>query len=139
MDRAALGVAMELGMDCGGWCPKGRRAEDGPIPDIYPLNETEASGYTQRTEWNVRDSDATLVLTTRLPLTGGTELTHKLALKYNKHVLIVDLTDTNIEAARNWLIDHRIKTLNVAGSRESQQMGIYLQAREFLLQLFKEL
>src|SRR5262245_51361441 len=62
VDRAALDVALELGIPCGGWCPKGRLAEDGPIPERYPLKETTLRVYPQRTEWNVRDSDGTLVL-----------------------------------------------------------------------------
>lgn len=139
VDRAALDAALELGMDCGGWCPKGRKAEDGPLPDSYPLDETEKTGYTERTEWNVRDSDATLILTTQAPLTGGTELTHKLALKYGKPILIADPTEMNSETARTWLTDHQIKTLNIAGPRESQQPGIYAQSKESLLQLFKGL
>ena len=62
VDRAALDVARELSLACGGWCPRGRRAEDGAIPARYPLVETPRAAYPQRTEWNVRDSDATLVL-----------------------------------------------------------------------------
>src|SRR6266571_9073801 len=63
VDRAALDVALELGIPCGGWCPRGRRAEDGIIPERYPLIETPTTAYPQRTERNVRDSDGTLVLT----------------------------------------------------------------------------
>ena len=63
VDRAALDVALELGLPCGGWCPRGRRAEDGPIDPRYPLTETPWDGYPQRTEWNVRDADGTLILT----------------------------------------------------------------------------
>src|SRR5438876_4889366 len=78
VDRAALDVALELGIPCGGWCPKGRRAEDGRIPLRYPLEETTLNIYPQRTEWNVRDSDGTLVLTTGRP-EGGSALTNELA------------------------------------------------------------
>jgi len=63
VDRAALDVASELGLPCGGWCPQGRKAEDGPLVSRYPLKETPSADYFQRTEWNVRDSDGTLVLT----------------------------------------------------------------------------
>src|SRR3954454_8651242 len=76
VDRAALDVALALGIPCGGWCPKGRKAEDGPIEDRYPLSETPSSDYRQRTLWNIRDSDATLILTWGEP-TGGTLLTVK--------------------------------------------------------------
>ena len=80
VDRAALDVALSLGIPCAGWCPRGRRAEDGPIDARYPLNETPSTSYAKRTEWNVRDSDATLILA-RLPLGGGTALTERLARK----------------------------------------------------------
>src|SRR5690606_25772528 len=81
-DRAALDFALEAGIACGGWCPRGRIAEDGPIAALYPLVETPTSLYEQRTEWNVRDSDATLVLTHGTPI-GGTLLTLECAMKYN--------------------------------------------------------
>src|SRR6266852_5932705 len=90
VDRAALDVALELGIPCGGWCPKGRRAEDGSIPDHYPLRETSTAFYPQRTEWNVRDSDGTLVLTLGRP-DGGTALTIELARRLPKPFLAVNL------------------------------------------------
>src|SRR5204862_1053873 len=80
VDRAALDVALGLGLPCGGWCPKGRRAEDGPLPERYPLRETPWSGYPQRTQWNVRDSDGTLVLLNGEP-DRGTRLTIELAAR----------------------------------------------------------
>src|ERR1700754_3171011 len=78
-DRAALDFALALGISHGGWCPRQRRAEDGVIPDQYLLSETPSSHYSQRTEWNVRDSDATVVFSIRSGLTGGTRLTFELA------------------------------------------------------------
>ena len=63
MDRAALDAALALGLPCGGWCPRGRLAEDGPIDPRYPLRETPSGDYRQRTEWNGRDADGTLRLT----------------------------------------------------------------------------
>src|SRR5947209_13063019 len=83
VDRAALDVALELGLPCGGWCPRGRRAEDGPLPARYPLTETSWEGYPQRTRWNVRDSDGTLILTRGQP-DRGTALTIKLAQRLGK-------------------------------------------------------
>lgn len=91
MDRAALDVALELNIPCGGWCPKGRRAEDGRIADKYPLEETPAADYQQRTEWNVRDTDGTLILTIG-PVTGGTKLTVEFAQKHKRPCLVVDLS-----------------------------------------------
>src|SRR5262245_54833883 len=83
VDRAALDVALELGIPCGGWCPKGRRAEDGPLPDRYPLDETQTSFYPERTRRNVRDSDGTLILADGAAK-GGTALTIELAEQMQK-------------------------------------------------------
>jgi len=74
VDRAALDAAMRAGLTVGGWCPRGRKAEDGVIPDIYPLKETRGAAYRTRTRWNVRDADATLILCRGEP-SGGTLLT----------------------------------------------------------------
>src|SRR5262245_2006637 len=91
VDRAALDVALELGIPGGGWCPKGRRAEDGPIPDRYPLTETPSEHYPQRTEWNVRDADGTLVLIRGQPQRGSA-LTIAVAERLAKPKLVVDLS-----------------------------------------------
>ncbi len=137
VDRAALDVALEAGLDCGGWCPQGRRAEDGLIPERYPLQETPWDGYPQRTEWNVRDGDGTLILTRGEP-DRGTALTARLAKKKNKPSLIVDLgMPWDVEAVRQWIEMHRIDTLNVAGPRESSSPGIGDEARRFLRQLLQ--
>jgi hypothetical protein len=132
VDRAALDVALELGLPCGGWCPKGRRAEDGTIPEYYPLRETPSDAYPERTEWNVRDSDATLLLTRGKP-DRGTALTRKLARRLKKPYRIVDLGSPDFaEAVRAWLAANGVKTLNIAGPRESSQKGIEQEARVFL-------
>ncbi len=138
VDRAALDVALERGLPCGGWCPCGRLAEDGPIPGRYPLLETPSAGYPLRTEWNVRDSDATLILTRGKP-SGGTALTIDLVNRYAKPLQIIDLSlGQGTESAREWLRIATPHTLNIAGPRESQQPGIYEQALEFLQDLFVE-
>ena len=90
VDRAALDVALAMGIDCGGWCPKGRRAEDGSIPSRYPLAETASPAYSQRTKRNVRDSDATLILARGQPR-GGTLLTKRTAVELGKPCLSIDL------------------------------------------------
>lgn len=132
VDRAALDAALELGLPCGGWCPKGRKAEDGAIPPRYPLIETPSAEYAQRTEWNVRDSDATMALTRGTP-TEGTAFTIEVAKKLGKPCLILNLSDQpNPLIARQWLTEQNIRILNVAGSRESKCPGIYVQALEFL-------
>jgi len=132
VDRAALDVALKLGIPCGGWCPRGRRAEDGPLKEIYPLQETPSSGYTQRTQWNIRDSDGTVVLY-KSSLSGGSALTVELAKEHNKPCLVIDLCeDSSPEILLDWLKRHKIQTLNVAGTRESGSAGIYDVACQFL-------
>ena len=136
VDRAALDVALELGLPRGGWCPKGRRAEDGALDLRYPLIETPSDEYWQRTEWNVRDSDGTLVLTRGAP-TEGTAFTIEAAEKLRKPCLVLDLNDAPSEAAvKTWAHDHKVRVLNVAGPRESKCPGIYAQASQFLRAIF---
>src|SRR4051812_41989874 len=135
VDRAALDVALERGLPCGGWCPKGRRAEDGPLDPRYPLEETPWARYPQRTEWNVRDSDGTLVLTCGAP-DRGTALTVELATRRGKPLRVVDLLGPpDVEAVRAWAREQQIGVLNVAGPRASSQPGIYERARQFLGEL----
>ena len=132
VDRAALDTALGLGLRCGGWCPRGRRAEDGTIPARYPLRETPTAAYPQRTEWNVRDSDGTLILH-RGRLRGGTALTLRLARRLRRPALAVDLTAApRAERVRDWLARERIARLNVAGPRESEQPGVHARAAAFL-------
>ncbi len=134
VDRAALDAAIALGIPCGGWCPRGRRAEGAPIPDLYPLRETPTAAYPERTAWNVRDSDGTLVLTRGAPK-GGTALTVALARRAGKPVLVVDLSRDAPEEAASWLERERIRTLNVAGPRESEAPGVHADALAFLRRL----
>ncbi|MGH7228520.1 MAG: putative molybdenum carrier protein [Nitrospiraceae bacterium] len=135
VDRAALDVARELGLPCGGWCPKGRKAEDGPIAPRYPLQETPSDDYAQRTAWNVRDSDGTLILTRGQP-TEGTALTIEVAERQGKPHLVMDLNEQpDCATVRAWAIMHRIRVLNVAGPREEKSPGIYVRASQFLRRL----
>lgn len=138
VDRAALDVALRLGMPLGGWCPRGRLAEDGPLAPRYPLAETPEPAYAQRTEWNVRDSDGTLILTHGEPM-GGTALTRVFALQQGKPHLVIDLAkEPRTHTVIAWLHDHNIRVLNVAGPRASTVAGIYEQAALFLETLFTE-
>jgi Circularly permutated YpsA SLOG family len=127
-DRAALDFAIEHGISNGGWCPRQRRAEDGVIPAHYLLRETPSSHYSQRTEWNVRDSDATIVFTIKACLTGGTRLTFELANRLGKPVLHLsrDGADAAVAVAElRALIEKRhVRTFNVAGPRASQEPEI---------------
>jgi hypothetical protein len=136
VDRAALDAGLLLEIPHGGWCPRGRLAEDGPIPDHYRLTETASPDYQVRTEQNVLHSDATLILCRGEP-TGGSELTVRLARRHGKPHLIVDLRreDAILEVAA-WLDRHRPRRLNVAGPRESQSTGIAGEALKFLCRLW---
>lgn len=132
VDRAALDVAAELALPRGGWCPKGRYSEDGPIPDAYPLKETPSPDTSQRTEWNVRDADGTLVLTEGKP-SGGTAVTICFAGRHGKPCLVLDLEeDPEPGAVGRWVAEHGIAVLNVAGPRESKRPGVYRRAAAFL-------
>jgi len=136
VDRAALDVALQLGLPCAGWCPRGRKAEDGPLPDRYPLEETPSEDYSQRTEWNVRDSDGTLVLTHGEP-SGGTAQTIEMAARLGKPCLVLDLaTKPSVSTVEAWASQHKIRVLNLAGPRESKSLGIYQNAEKFLRKLF---
>jgi len=83
-DRAALDWALAHNLPSGGWCPKGRKAEDGPIDPKYPLKETPSSSYLQRTEWNVRDSDATVLFSIQPTSSGGSKRTMEFARAHKK-------------------------------------------------------
>ena len=147
VDRGALDAAIEADVPHGGWCPRGRRAEDGAVPDEYQLTPTDSYDYTVRTERNVLDSEGTLILC-RGALSGGTKLTRELAKTSKRPVFIVDLKhvdlkhvdskqdgedpESAVQDVLRWLRDHEISVLNVAGPRESQQPGIALAAHEFL-------
>jgi hypothetical protein len=137
VDRAALDAAISLAIAHGGWCPRGRLAEDGRIPDHYLLEETDSPDYPVRTERNVLDSDATLILY-RLQLSGGTLLTLRLAEEHEKPYLAVDLhSPLSFAEIRRWLEAHGVQLLNVAGPRESQSAGIGEASRTFILKLFE--
>ena len=137
VDRAALDLALEMGLPCGGWCPEGRKAEDGPLAPRYPLKETPSADYAQRTEWNVRDSDGTLVLTRGQP-TEGTAFTIEVATRLGRPCLVLDLAEQPTPSAvHEWVNAHGIKILNVAGPRESKCPGIYAQASAFLREVFR--
>ena len=136
VDRAALDVALELGIPCGGWCPLGRKAEDGPIPPRYPLRETATDTYAERTELNVRDSDATLIILHGSPA-GGTRLTIEQAILQKKPHLVVNLAqEVDPAIVHKWLDNQAVRVLNVAGPRESEAPGIHGRTRSLLRQVF---
>ena len=138
VDRAALDAGLESGVPIGGWCPAGRSAEDGVIPERYPLVELDSPDYAARTEQNVIDSDATLVLNLGV-LADGTSLTVQLARKHRKPCLVVLLdgsADPGVVA--EWLYKQGVKVLNIAGPRESKRPGVYQSALVFLLKLLQK-
>jgi len=137
VDRAALDFALKYHIPCGGWCPKGRIAEDGAIDLKYPLKETITSKYEQRTKKNVEDSDATLIIIQNTS-DKGTLLTKLLAKDKNKPILEVNLSGdirTLINQFKIWVNDNNITRLNIAGPRESSSQGIYKSALSFLEEL----
>lgn len=135
VDRAALDAALARGIVVGGWCPAGRRAEDGVIPERYALEELATPDYAVRTERNVVDADATLVLNLG-ELADGTELTVRLARKHRKPCLVVQLEgEPDPCSAASWLGGVRAKVLNVAGPRESKRPGVYLLALRYMERL----
>ena len=136
VDRAALNAAIALDIPHGGWCPRGRRAEDGKISSRYELQETEEAEYHIRTERNVKESHGTLIIS-RGELTGGTLLTRQMALRHRRPCLCVDLDQGVVlgDVARG-LREHEIAVLNVAGPRESSSAGIETEAEQLLLFLF---
>ncbi len=137
VDRAALDVALDLGIAHGGWCPSGRIAEDGPIDARYRLWEMDVTDYAARTKQNVIDSDATLILY-RGRMQGGTLLTYRVAQRENKPVLRVRMDgDVSIPQIATWIHQNGIATLNVAGPRGSAHPEIYSTARRVLTNLFK--
>ena len=127
-DRAALDFAIASDYSHGGWAPQGREAEDGRIPLKYQLTELPVGGYRQRTRRNVEDSDGTLIVNLG-ELDGGTLATKVFAEKAGKPCFIAQVDDgVTAEMAADvlaWLRTHDIKTLNVAGPRESKRPGIY--------------
>ncbi|MFH1156584.1 MAG: putative molybdenum carrier protein [Pseudomonadota bacterium] len=138
-DRAALDTAIKFNIDHGGWVPLGRIAEDGVVPEKYDVKEMPTNSYPKRTEQNVLDSQATLIVT-RGDLTGGSLLTRKLAIKHGKPCLHIDLfVMDEFEAAillNSFITDNGVEILNVAGSRESISPGIYRSVKGVLETVF---
>lgn len=139
VDRAALDAALAADMPVRGWCPRGRRAEDGPIPPRYLLAETSSTDYDERTRWNVRDADATLVLTLGEP-DAGTALTVEVARALGRPHRVVQLDGPSAPAeVADWVCGLGARDLNVAGPRESTRPGVYAAARAFVERLLEAL
>ncbi len=154
VDRAALDVAIFLEIPHGGWCPRGRRAEDGPISKVYQLTETGSANYVVRTEKNVIDSQGTLILF-RDSMTRGTALTASFARRHNRPCLAIDIAEMQsadhddgdaaawmagqVGNIHTWMVKFGIELLNVAGPRESTTEGISADAHALLMKTFAEI
>jgi predicted Rossmann-fold nucleotide-binding protein len=141
-DRAALDAAIDCGTPHGGWCPAGRIASDGTIPEDYNLRETEESTYPPRTERNVKEADATVVFMRGPGISPGSKLTIGLCEKHKKPFTIVNVAITGTEDAAmliKYLVqEYKVRTLNVAGSRENKSPGIYFLTYEAVSAMLKD-
>lgn len=146
VDRAALDAALSAGLECGGWCPRGRRAEDGPISEHYPLEELTSEDYAARTVANVMASDATLVLIPDRTDASrpGTDLTVSEARKAGRPLRVVDMgalpdDPRQVDSIVDWITQYSVSRLNVAGPRESECPGIYAAALALMAKIIERL
>lgn len=137
VDRAVIDACLRFGFPCEGWCPKGRKAEDGVIPLKYPLTETAQKEYACRTRKNIIDSDGTIILAPG-KLSKGTLLTLNYALEEKKPVRIVR-PETPSDRLIIWLMLNKIKTLNIAGPRISEWPKAYRIAYRFTAELINQI
>ncbi len=140
-DRAALDFAIQHDIPHGGWIPKGRKTEDGPLPDRYQLCEMETVSYPERTEQNVIDSDGALIVS-HGALTGGSAQTLQFAKKHHRPCLHIDFNELpmqdHIEQVRKWIAEKRIVTLNIAGPRASKDPLIHEATIKLLEAVFEK-
>ncbi len=138
-DRAALDFAIQYGIPHGGWVPKGRKAEDGPLPRKYRVKETRSANYPERTEQNVIHSDGTVIIS-HGSLTEGSANTEKMSVKHNRPRLHLDMKRLTVREAsqmlRAWMAENNIEVLNVAGPRKSNNPLIYETTLEVLKATF---
>ena len=135
VDRAALDFAIQQGIEHGGWCPRGRLAEDGVIPLRYRLRETDSAEYDERTERNALESDATLIVARARELSGGTAFTKNCVKQRGRPLLIVcepEGVPRGAAVLLRFLRQNKVRTLNVAGPRESQAPGLGIFVGELL-------
>lgn len=136
VDRAALDFAIRHDIPHGGFCPKGRRAEDGVLPARYKLTETESSIYAQRTAMNVQDADGVLIIVDKGRWGEGCKFTRESCLKFSKKYLVIDVSKARgWKSFQEWWVTCDIMVLNIAGNRESSSQGIYEKSFAFLEQI----
>ncbi len=135
-DQAALDAAIRLDITHGGWVPKGRKTEQGPLAPHYTVKEMPSANYRHRTEKNILTADGTLIFSFG-PLSGGSALTQALAIRHAKPFLHIDFehltAEKAIEAIEQWLRNEKIDTVNIAGSRASSEPRIYQAVYSLLL------
>ncbi len=137
VDRSALDIAINHNVPCGGWCPAGRAADDGPIDSKYPLRETNEMDHTVRTGYNVKESDASILIF-RGTLQGGTAYAVEMARHLHKPVRAIDLDNPpGADEIAEWIASNDIRTLHIGGQRESSSPGIYQQAYDYLDQCLR--
>lgn len=138
VDRGALEAALAMGVPCGGWCPAGRRAEDGVIPARFPLREMSTPAYAARTRQNILDSDATLILHFGA-LEGGTRQTREFCRELGKPCLVLDASRLDLAQAlprmQTFIKKHGVQVLNVAGPRASKAPQAEAVARQWVTAL----
>jgi len=136
-DRAALDFALSHGIPCGGFCPRGRKAEDGRIGDHYPLTETSSAEYPPRTELNIKQSDGTVLFSISPQISGGSKKTVTLAAKLGKPLLHISReTPDPVGELRRFIEEHKVRVLNCAGPRASKEPEVADFVREVLACLF---
>jgi len=139
-DRAALDAALNSSFPCGGWCPEGRLAEDGPLPTKYPLQELPGAGYRQRTIKNIETSDGTAIFYFNRPA-GGTELTLIQCIRLHKPYQLIDASEISPARASSILEDfvdqHGIAILNVAGPSETRSPSVHSYVQEAVQSLIE--
>ena len=140
VDRGALDAALELGIECGGTCPAGRKAEDGVIPDKYSLTEFDSTIYSDRTRQNVVDSDATLIIHFG-QLEGGTAFTRQCCLEENRPYLLIDASEgdqsLHIQQIQDFIQENSVRGLNVAGPRASRVPDAQEYIRCLLIEILR--
>ena len=142
VDRGALDAALQAGIECGGTCPAGRKAEDGIIPEIYPLTELASNIYSDRTRKNVVDSDATLIIYFG-QLEGGTAYTRQCCICEAKPYLVIDATrqeqEVLVQQIMTFIKHNKIEILNVAGPRASKVPVAQKMTNQLLTSVLKSL
>lgn len=146
-DRGGLDASIVLGIEHNGYCPKGRKSEDGKIPKIYNMIETESDKYPPRTLLNIKNSDGTIIFT-KTPMGRGSELTIKFCKQETKPYAVIYYScfnsdkneiKTMITNTAEWIKFRKINCLNIAGSRESHCPGIQETVKNFLVEVINEL